>query len=321
MKLQDLVGRLKQYSRSILVILIFVSLATILTKSATSFPWERILEHPGYFFLAILLGLINLVYLLLSWWWIMNCSKEHGVLNIRPAYLQFGMANLSRYLPAGRILQFASFAHFSEDPNQRINSVVSFLILTFTGVMSGGIIGLFGLKYVAPQQQTMLFRFSFLAGICALIIFSDPKLLLFFIKRVEKKIPSVISIQKYLVSRLQLFLITIGNIIFCWIPDGLAALLILWMVDSKYDWDTLVYILSCYSVASFAGYLMVLAPAGLGVRDGLLAYLLSKQLPTTEAAFMSLGLRFSGLLAEVIFMLPLITTSLCTYLSKNKIKS
>lgn len=309
----------KKYIHFALVLAIFISLTMMLFKRADEFTWKNALSHPGLFAVSVFFTFITISGIFVLWWWLMNRPAHLHRLSALAAYKQFSLANLSRYLPGGKILQFASFAHFSVDPKQKANSVISFLILTFIGVMAGGILGVFGFTNLFPRDQAILYQSMTFVFLVVCFLICDSKMLARILGFFQKRLFPSIEVRKYFLPRGQLLLLMIAAILLNWVTDGLAGLFLLWMTNSTYTWDIVIYILGCYAAASLGAHVMVLAPAGLGVRDGLFAFFLAKKMLPSEAVFISLGLRFASLLAECIFTLPLVFLAILPRIKKNRV--
>jgi uncharacterized membrane protein YbhN (UPF0104 family) len=78
------------------------------------------------------------------------------------------------------------------------------------------------------------------------------------------------------------------------------------MASPERPWSILWYILPCYYLSSWAAYLSLVAPSGIGVTEGVLAYLLKTKVTPFEAAFMVMNFRLALILADVAFAAPLL---------------
>lgn len=111
-----------------------------------------------------------------------------------------------------------------------------------------------------------------------------------------------------LVSSGKIALSTVLGVVLCWGTEGVAGTLLCLIADPKLNLDIrfIGFFLSAYAMANFAGFLAFFIPAGIGVREAALIFLLRGRLSGMEAAFVSIALRVTSLIAEALFMLPLL---------------
>ena len=75
-----------------------------------------------------------------------------------------------------------------------------------------------------------------------------------------------------------------------WIVLGLGNYILVCRI-SNVGWNYFLYIAGAHAFASIAGMLSLFAPSGIGVRDGLMFYFLSRIMPPYQATLASLGMR------------------------------
>jgi len=87
----------------------------------------------------------------------------------------------------------------------------------------------------------------------------------------------------------------------CWLLAGLT----LYTLAKALSLNNIPFFLSAgiYAAAWLAGFLSFWAPAGIGVREAILVFLLTEWLPETDAILVSVSLRLILLMSEVILFL------------------
>lgn len=90
----------------------------------------------------------------------------------------------------------------------------------------------------------------------------------------------------------------LGLSLISWVLYGMAFFLFVRSL-APVAWEALPSLTGVNALAFLAGYLAVPAPGGIGVREGMMALLLSSMLPTGVAAVVSIGARLWSIAAEV----------------------
>lgn len=75
-----------------------------------------------------------------------------------------------------------------------------------------------------------------------------------------------------------------------WIVLGLGNYLLIWRIG-EIGWSYFLYVTGAHALAGIVGVLSLFAPSGIGVRDGLMFFFLSRIMPAYQATLASLGLR------------------------------
>jgi hypothetical protein len=75
-----------------------------------------------------------------------------------------------------------------------------------------------------------------------------------------------------------------------WLVLGLGNYVLIWRIGDI-GWTYFLYVTGAHAVAGIAGVLSLFAPSGIGVRDGLMYFFLSRIMPAYQATLASLGLR------------------------------
>jgi hypothetical protein len=102
------------------------------------------------------------------------------------------------------------------------------------------------------------------------------------------------------ITYVQVLIITLLNVI-NWILLGIAFFP---FINSAYSLPMghFVYIMGLLTLASFSGLISIFTPAGLGVREGIMIFLLAAIIPKTVASVISVGSRLLIVAAEAILL-------------------
>jgi hypothetical protein len=224
-------------------------------------------------------------------------SSERAPLS--QSYRLFAIASISRYLPAGKVLQFFSIAAFTPPGASKGGShlALSYGVLSLAGWISGLLVLLLGL----PSTGITL---GLLAAIC--IVWASRPLIL-WAAALHPRLELLRELEPRLYAR-TLFHAILMSLLFSWLPECISAFLVVVAIAPETPWSQFFPIASSVAAASFAGYLAFFAPAGIGVRDLALASLLEKSLGSSDAYLASLLLRLTLTASEIVFVLPLIWT-------------
>jgi len=262
--------------------------------------WQAVRQYEwkiNYFWLVfslfILLG--NFVYL--SWVWSEILKIFGKNLKLRKAFRISYLSNLARYLP-GRIWQYVSLVAMCEREgiskststasfvlSQLINIPAALLLILITGV----------LPPLARQSwiQDAIWILGGAVTLGALIVISRPKwtekTLLWVLRKVEKTEP-VVALKK--TSLAGIFV----SYAFGWFLHGAAFFFFVVAVTSSAE--NFFPIVGAYVAAYLVGYLSVFTPGGLGVREAVLALILSLYFPDSVAILISTLSRIWVVLGE-----------------------
>lgn len=175
-------------------------------------------------------------------------------------------------------------------------SIITMTLETLLLLITGTMIGV--LTVAAPWVHNLTLR-SFLA---ALVLLAGLGLLHprafgrfvdFAMRRLRRE-----SVEMNLTYSGILLLVVVYCV--CWFFPGLGFFL---MVKSFYDVGVVEapLFIGVFAVAWLAGFVTVLAPSGLGVREGVMTSLLAPHMPISMAIIVALVARVWGTLAEVAF--------------------
>ncbi len=227
-----------------------------------------------------------------------------GKLNISVGFLKcwaFWMySQLGKYIP-GKIWIAASRAYlYKKEDIASINKIsIQFILEQAFSTISVVIICVFSLFFINSDIFEQYY-YGFIALIAAFLVFFHPavffRLLNFALSLVKRD-----RIEGFTFKYHEVFMILLLEIA-SWIPVGISFYLIINSI-AVIDPGTLVYIIAIVSFSFIVGFLVIIAPAGLGVRDGILILMLKDMLIESVAIIVTLVFRVVITVCELFLVL------------------
>jgi len=212
------------------------------------------------------------------------------------------LSGLSKYLP-GKIWLYLSQIYLSQKVNiPKSVCLFSLLILFSAYNLAGMLVFITSLFLWGKFSPWVISFFLLLCSSLFLIIFSPRiftgalKVLTFFTKKFKSGlIPERLTFRS---GTSQIFQVT-SILLVDWIIFGLAVYC---LVNSFYHIDLSQTVILCgiFAISSIAGIISFFVPAGLGIREGVLSYLLSMFIPVSVAILISLVMRVWMTVGELI---------------------
>jgi len=264
----------------------------------------------SYFFLAASVVFLIAGYLTKSFVWTQTLKFKNYPVRFQSGITSVGLAELGKYIPGKLWIILGRAGYISEKYSYKLKdtSYVSFYTQIIT-IWTGLLIGAVGFLFIpVPSKWAAVFVTGFV--LLSLILFI-PLLQAFFLQFINKifnknfDLP-VVSVNE-LIRLVPLFL-------FDWLVRITGFALLLTALSP--DFFELIF-LPGYPLSITLGILAVIAPGGLGVREGVLVFWLhSGGLSVEEATTISLVTRLWMLTGELfIFVLALLLKKLS---SKNE---
>ena len=205
---------------------------------------------------------------------------------VRAASASWLLSLLGKYLPGKVFLLLGRLELYSAHGRSKVQTTVGFTIETIVSMLSSVYVILLALVFVEIDLIQRL-RIPLLLALVGLTLSLHPKVLqsvLGVAGRLTKREMPTISVS----FRQMLLFVGVGTGV--WLIFGLAFYL---FINALYDVDIvyLLYLAGAISAASLIGILAVIAPSGLGVREGFLTLLLAQVMPAPLAAVVSLASR------------------------------
>ncbi len=283
----------KRVGRIAVLALALGSLAAVVWRHwsiVKAYPWQI---APGW----LLLGLagLELTWLFESATWNSILAGLGGHLRFFRAARAWFLSNLMRYIP-GNIWQFLGMVEMAAEdgvlrPVTLASIAVHQVILTATGLT------LAALYFAVGGQGAWLSRMRPLLWFVPLSLFLlQPRLLEWSLNwllvrlgrhplRITLTWPGIwLLVLRYSVV---------------WLAEGLSYAALVRAV-APYGWAALPGLVAAWVMAYLAGYVSLLTPSGLGVREAVMVLLLAPVLPAPVAALVAVAVRLLMVLAEVL---------------------
>lgn len=262
--------------------------------------WQQVQQYKwkiNYFWLgfSLLILLGNFAYL--SWVWSEVLKIFGKPLKLKKAFKISYLSNLARYLP-GRIWQYVSLVAMCEREGiSKSSSTASFVLSQLINIPAALLLILVTGALPAVTKQSWIKDAIWLLGgtitLGALIVITQPKLtdktLRWLLCKLEKTEPAL-ALKKTSLAGI------FASYVFGWFLHGTAFFFFTVAVTSRVD--NFFPILGAYVAAYLIGYLSFFTPGGLGVREAVLALILTIYFPSPVAILISTLSRLWVVLGE-----------------------
>lgn len=289
------------------VFLIFFFILRYLYLNINSFDFSNIAFKFNYLLLSITIYIFYLILNAIIWYVITrqnNCEITlFETVKLR-IYSDFG-----KYIP-GKVFTYGIllYGYGQKNISKKKIAVCSFLELILS-ILSAIIISLISISSTDLKELNN-YKFVLLILVFFCIIIIHPKVLQnianFFLKKLHKEPIENTSTYRNSITILIFYIIN-------WLVFGLA---LYFFINSFYDFPFKFFLYStgAFTMAGIIGLLAVFAPAGLGVREGIIIIVLSYIIPAPIASIISLSSRIWLTFCE-LFLLAIIY---CISLIKSK---
>ncbi len=205
------------------------------------------------------------------------------------------LSNIVRYIP-GNIWQFLGMAELAHD--QGIPRVMTFTSIVLHQVISTAVGVVLAACYFALFDDG-----DWLSTLRPLLLLAPLSLLLLQPRLLERALNGLLRKTGRPPIRVALrwrqVWVLIGRYLVVWLLMGLSFAALVRAV-TPVDWSAVAYLVAAWAAAYVVGYLTLLTPAGLGVREGALALLLFPLVPPGVAAVIAIIARLWMVLGEVL---------------------
>lgn len=250
----------------------------------------------NFVYLGVSYFIVALSFLLGAYIWKRNLSmlKEH--ISFIAALRVNALSTLPKYAP-GKVWGIIGKVYLAKKEGiSEHSSVVTISLETILSILGGIILFLFTASSIFKGRLPYTF-YILLIPICAII--THPRILIgvtnLFLKLFKR--PLIDFMPKYIRILELLILYTIS-----WVLQGTS---IFFLIKSFYaiSENTLLKIIGFHSFSWVIGFITIITPGGLGVKEGVFSYFLSFIVPSGIAVIISLVVRIWGTIAEIIFSL------------------
>lgn len=276
--------RVRFIIRWIIILAIFAFLGRMVWEN-----WTQVNETSftfRFFPLVISTLIFSFSYLIQIWAWNLITLKLGIAIPFKETLRSWFVSQLGKYLPGKVWVLLARLHLYDSKGKSKRTTTVALYFETVTMVMAAGLIFLVSLLFLKEVQSlysSVPFFGVIILCVMALLLL-HPRVLqriLNPILRVLRKEPFSISIPYGDV------LMVLGVCVFSWVVGGIGFYL---FVDAVFPVSSgyILFLTGALAISSTLGLLALFAPSGLGVREGVLVYLLSTIMPSTVAVVLSI---------------------------------
>jgi glycosyltransferase 2 family protein len=277
------------------VIIVFLFISNYVLKNLDELKSSDISFNLYYLATSLLLTVFCVFNYSLIWQYITiknGCSIDvRKAITIR-VYSEFG-----KYVP-GRALGLAMVLYFY-DREKKSKKVVGYcLFLEYLAVILAAVFVFLCSILFADISAFEQYKSLSVTLMALLFVMMHPKIL-------ERCLNTVLKRTKYGevvfdITYVQVLIITLLHVM-NWMLLGVAFCL---FINSVFNVPAghFMYVVGLLALASFSGLISIFTPAGLGVREGIIIFLLATIIPKAVASVISVGSRLLIVAAEVILL-------------------
>lgn len=275
----------------------FLVVAVGLLAWAVASRWDEVsvaLADVGWgpFLLATLLALVALGFNTLSWRAVMrSVGLEAPVADAASVFL---VSQAGKYVP-GAVWPVLAQAEFAKEHGvSRVRAFTGSLVAMLVGVATAGVVGALALVASAPGDW-LDYWWAVLASVALIIVLSPPvtRRLVGLALKVTRRSSEPVGIGS------RALLESAGWSVLNWLALGVQAWIILRPLAPAAD-AALLIATGAFALSWLVGFLVVLAPAGIGAREGALAVLLASVATAPQAIAVAVLSRFAMTLADAL---------------------
>lgn len=250
------------------------------------------------FSLSLFIIFISIIYQYIIWHWI--TFKNKCQISFLKSIYSKSLSEFGKYIP-GKIWGYGLLFMFYKKENKTIKEIVCCTYLeVIISILSAIIVFIFSFMFLKIKELTQI-KFILILLLPLFFIIIHPKILQFFINFILKKIKKEIIIIyiKYIDILLILFFYII-----LWLLFGLS-LFFLFLSIEDISFHLFTYISGAFALSSIIGFMIIILPAGIGIREGIFIFLMKFISPYSLVLFISILFRlifiFSEFLITILF--------------------
>ncbi len=291
---QPVAAQVRRFIGYLVVLMVFAFMARSLYlnwQTLQGYSWQF-----NYLLLALAVLAAFCTLSLYAWMWCLIVRRLGGRLSYRQAFRIWFLANLGRYVP-GKIWQFVGWLYLGDQAGiGHIQILTSIAVNLGLQTLTGLGLGLMTLALVWGGDLMARFWPLFLLVPLGLVFASRPEVmeavLNWGLVRFKRQ-PVKLGLRAG-----DMALFTLGHI-GCWVAYGGAFCLFVCSLRPVSIRDVPL-LGATYAAAWVIGFLSFLTPGGIGIREGVLAYLLGLWLPVPVAVVIGLLSRLWVTAGELI---------------------
>lgn len=279
-----------------LLVVVLVAVAWALARNWTDVSRDLGRMGWGSIALALVLTCGAPVFTLVGWRVLL--ADLGSRLHLAPAASVFFVGQLGKYVPGSvwTVLAQAEMGARLHVPRRRM--AVTGLLSIGLAILCGGLLGVVALPRLLARGATTATGWVVVAAVVVGAVLLWPRLLNAVVDRGLRLLR-----RDPLEHRLggRAIVLTCGWFVLAWLSAGAGvAVLVRDLAPDASAADLAVGAVCGFALASAAGQLSVLVPAGVGVRDGVLALLLVTFMPGSAAAAVVVVARFLAVVADLL---------------------
>lgn len=294
-------ARLLQYGRWLIALTILYFLIKHLCNSLVALEVEIIALQPLWLMVSLMLLLLYFGGLGMPWFFLYRSGSEKAVPFVS-GWTFFQLSQLGRYLP-GKVGQFVWMLSFSREFSiERPYAVLATCFQLVFQCSLGCILGALVLwrTEVTPILNNLLTSVEMSAKtglICIGIVMLGGGVVFLYRPGIQETLRHLIKRGRAMFSMSKLLRV-LGVYLLLW---GLLGIAFFLFIKSLYSVDSsqLRVVTGIYAISWSIGFLSVITPSGLGVREGVLNMLLISVLPPATAMLVALLSRLWTLSGEL----------------------
>lgn len=249
------------------LIAFFIGYAIFANREAiTSIEWTP--ERLGLVGLAIVSTLLRRLTGGLRWVWLVRLLGKGQSLTIRQGLKIYFVANLATYIPGTYWFVLGRAAMSQKHGVSALQTGVSTLIEHFLLILSGALLGIFGLQLIAELLNISVNSMLWIILIVIIGLFAIHP---WSIRQITNLMARVLKMQPVEVSlSYPMMLLQLLWSIVIWLFGSLSLLLLARAFMPTIGLEQLGVFSAIYSISWLIGFFTPFAPSGLGVREGVM---------------------------------------------------
>ncbi len=295
-------ARVLRWGRILIALSIFYFLIKHLLGLLAPLEGEVVAVKPLWLFTSFALLLLYFVLLGIPWLFLYRAGREKPV-SLLSGWTFFQLSQLGRYLP-GRVGQVVWMLSFSRGFGIEKTAAVLATCLQLAFQCSlGCLLGCLVLWHTETAQVLQNVLASLEVSVKTILICISVGLLgggvVFLYRERLRKLLGLLRAQGATMFSMSKLLLSLGVYLLLWLLFGTAFFLFIKSLCAI-SVSQLLVVTGIYAVAWSIGFLSIITPSGLGVREGVLSVLLTTVLPPATATLVALLARLWTVAAELL---------------------
>jgi glycosyltransferase 2 family protein len=282
----------------VLLILTFIGVTLYSNgQKLVDYDWHI---NPVLLLYALFFALLRRLWGGVQWAYLISALSHLSFLsNLLRNLKVYFITNLGSYLP-GSLWYIPWRAQINKElgigwANTSVASVIETTLL----LISGAIIGLPVLWLVASSNQVI--NFWLLLAIIGLgLLAIHPWSIQFLFRALCYILNRQLNKPELNLGQMS---ISMSLMLMMWLTGGASLSLLIGSLDSPLNFKSFLFVTGAFALAWVVGFLTPFAPSGIGIREGLLTWLFSFQLPLQVATVAALASRFLFIFEDIGWVL------------------